>query len=257
MRQIDISKEIENIVIFIRDILAKSGHKKLIVGLSGGIDSALTAALCAKAVGTDNVIAFMMPYKNSHPDSLYHATLVAEELDIAYRIIPITGMVDSYFDEFENDADRLRRGNFMARIRMCILYDLSNRYSALVAGTGNKSELYVGYCTQYGDSACAFEPIGHLYKTEVREMAKSLKIPREVIQKKPTADLWDNQTDEDELGMQYSRMDLILYDMLDNGMTDDQLVSQGYAKEEITKLKKLIAKSEFKRNLPPIPELAK
>ena len=143
----------------------------------------------------------------------------------------------------------------MARERMCILYDLSAKYKALVAGTGNRSELMVGYCTQYGDNACAFEPIGHLYKTEVVEIAKLLKLPESVIEKKPTADLWADQTDEKEMDITYKRLDEILYNLLDLKLEKEDIIKKGFSKEEIGKVLIMIRNSEFKRNMPPILEL--
>ncbi|OPX25948.1 MAG: NAD(+) synthase [Candidatus Cloacimonas sp. 4484_143] len=162
-------------------------------------------------------------------------------------------MVDAYFDNFEPDANALRRGNRMARERMCVLYDLSAKYKALVAGTGNLSELMIGYCTQYGDSACAFETIGNLYKTEVFEIAHILEVPECIITKNPTADLWEGQTDEDEMGITYKELDEILYLMLDQKMNYEKLVST-FSTEKIDKVKRMIQLSEFKRNMPPSPE---
>ena len=251
MRVININEQIELIVEFIKRQLTSAGFSKLIVGLSGGIDSAVTTALCVKAVGKENVFAVMLPYRISHPDSLNHAIEFAEILDIKHEIIDISPMVDSYFEKYAADADILRRGNRMARERMCVLYDLSAKYKALVAGTGNLSELMIGYCTQYGDSACAFEPLGHLYKTEVREMAKLLGVPKSIITKDPTADLWENQTDEDELGITYERLDEILYNLYE--LNIDKRKITGFSDEEVEKTIKMFKNSEFKRRMPPIP----
>ena len=251
MRELNYQKEIENITDFIKQQLNKAGFTKLIVGLSGGIDSSVTAALCVKAVGKENVFGVMLPYRKSHPDSLEHAKQVAEQPGIKYEVVDISPMVDVYFENYATDADILRKGNRIARERMCVLYDLSAKYKALVAGTGNRSEIMVGYCTQYGDNACAFEPIGHLYKTEVLELAKSLNLPDSVINKKPTADLWVDQTDEDEMGITYKELDEILYQMLDQKMEYENLIA-AFSKEKIDKAKRMIQMSEFKRNTPPI-----
>ena len=159
MRVIDLNEQVVLIMEFIKRQLVSAGFSKLIIGLSGGIDSSVTAALCVKAVGSDNVFGVMLPYHKSHPDSLNDALEVAEVLGIKHEVIDISPMVDSYFDKYAPNANILRKGNRIARERMCVLYDLSAKYDALVAGTGNLSELMVGYCTQYGDSACAFEPI--------------------------------------------------------------------------------------------------
>ena len=250
MRELNFQNEIEKITEFIKQQLNKAGFTKLIVGLSGGIDSSVTAALCIKAIGKENVFGVMLPYRKSHPDSLEHAKQLAERLEIKYEVVDISQMVDVYFKKYAADADILRKGNRIARERMCVLYDLSAKYKALVAGTGNKSELMVGYCTQYGDSACAFEPIGHLYKTEVLKLAKILNLPDSVINKKPTADLWEDQTDEDEMGITYKELDEILYQMLDQEMEYEDLIAS-FSKDIIDKVKRMIQVSEFKRNTPP------
>lgn len=251
MRELNFQDEIKKITEFITLQLNKARFTKLIVGLSGGIDSSVTAALCVKAVGKENVFGVMLPYRKSHPDSLEHAKQVAEQLGIKHEVVDISRMVDAYFDKYVADADILRKGNRIARERMCVLYDLSAKYKALVAGTGNKSELMVGYCTQYGDNACAFEPIGHLYKTEVLKLAKILNLLDVVINKKPTADLWAAQTDEDEMGITYKELDEILYQMLDQKIEYEDLIA-AFSKEKIDKVKRMIQVSEFKRNMPPI-----
>lgn len=252
MRKINYEEEIQKIVMFIRNQLQEAGYEKIIIGLSGGIDSAVTAALAVRAVGKSNVFGVMMPYKTSHPDSLKHAIQVVKLLGIDHRIIDISPMVDAYFDTYEPDADALRIGNRKARERMCVLYDLSAKKHALVAGTGNFSELMIGYCTQYGDSACAFETIGNLYKTEVFEIAKILNIPQEIIDKKPTADLWEGQTDEDEMGISYRDLDEILYQMFELKKSEAE-IDQCFSKDLIETVKRMIKKSEFKRIMPPRP----
>jgi len=250
MRELNYQNEIVKITEFIKQQLKRAGFTKLIVGLSGGIDSSVTAALSVKVVGKENVFGVMLPYRKSHPDSLEHAKQVAKQLGIKYEIADISPMVDAYFENYATDADILRKGNRIARERMCVLYDLSAKYKALVAGTGNRSEIMVGYCTQYGDNACAFEPIGHLYKTEVLKLAKILNLPDSVINKKPTADLWEDQTDEDEMGITYIELDEILYQMLDQKMEYEDLIA-AFSKEKIDKVKRMIQMSDFKRNTPP------
>jgi len=254
MREIELSKQIELILEFIGEQLSQSGFEKLIIGLSGGIDSAVTAALCVKAIGAENVYGVMLPYRTSRDDSLEHAILLADQFKIKYEVTDISPMVDAYLQNYAADADILRKGNRMARERMCVLYDLSTKYKALVAGTGNKSELMIGYCTQYGDSACAFEPLGHLYKTEVKLIAAELGIPEIIINKNPTADLWEDQTDEDELGITYAELDEILYRMLDEEKPETELRLE-FGNDKINKVNRLIQLSVFKRNMPPILKL--
>ncbi|MDP8204878.1 MAG: NAD+ synthase [Candidatus Tenebribacter mawsonii] len=252
MREIDLTKQIDLITKFIKEQLSLAGFDRLIVGLSGGIDSSVTAALCVRAIGSENVHGVMLPYRKSHPDSLGNGIEIANLLKIKYEVKDISPMIDTYFEKYEQDADILRKGNRMARERMCVLYDLSAKYKALVAGTGNLSELMIGYCTQYGDSACAFEPIGHLYKSEVYTIAEKLGLSQNVITKKPTADLWEGQTDEEEMGITYVELDEILYQILDKKKTDSELKIL-FNKEKIDKVKKMIKMSEFKRNIPPVP----
>ena len=170
-----------------------------------------------------------MPYKAISSSSLDDGKLIADKLGVKYYIREIFLMVDSYFDKYEKDANALRRGNRMARERMCILYDLSAKENALVIGTGNKTELYFGYVTQFGDAACAIEPLGHLYKTEVLQLAKFLKIPSKIISKTPSADLWQGQTDEDELGIIYKIADEILYYILDEKLADEEIIEKGFS----------------------------
>ena len=248
----NLENEVNKICEFIRNKVKDAKAEKLIIGLSGGIDSAVSAALSAKAIGKENVIGVMLPYKLSHPDSLNDAIEVANSLGIEFYKIDISPMIDFYFDSYDNGANLLRKGNKMARERMSILYDFSAKYNGLVVGTGNKSELMIGYFTQFGDGACAFEPIGHLYKTEVFALAKILKLPECVIDKKPTADLWEGQTDEDEMGISYFELDQILHQIVDNKKSEKEIEQKGFNIEKIRKVKEMIAKSEFKRQLPEV-----
>lgn len=254
MRKRDLNIEINRTVDFTKDILKQSGLTKLVIGLSGGIDSALSATIAVKAIGKENVIGVMLPYKDSSQASFDDAKTVAEFLGIKFHKVDITPMVDAYFTTYEKDADSLRRGNCMARMRMIVLYDFSAKYQALVVGTGNKSELLTGYCTQYGDSACAFEPLGHLYKTEVWEMSRMLNIPEVVINKKPTADLWSAQTDEQEMGISYPQLDEILYLKYELGLDNKKVLQQGITDHDLVIVEKLYNKSKFKRLMPPMLE---
>lgn len=242
--------EIDRISSFIKDYCQSTGFKNLVIGLSGGIDSALSAALAVQAMGADHVFAINIPYRNSHPDSAADACLVAKHLGISLSSVDLSPMTDSYFDAFASDASALRRGNWMARIRMNVLYDFAAAHEALVVGTGNRTELLVGYCTQYGDSACAFEPIGHLYKTEVWEMAGLIGLPAKVIEKTPTADLWEGQSDESELGISYPELDRILIAISQN----DAASLASFAADSLARVKKLMKNSEFKRVMPPLLE---
>jgi len=245
---LNLSSETDRIIKFIKSYCHTSGFVNLVIGLSGGIDSALSAALAVAALGEDQVFSYNIPYRNSHPDSARDAALVAAHLQIAHSSIDLTAVTDNYFDLYAHEAEPLRRGNWMARIRMNILYDQAAKHQALVVGTGNRTELLVGYCTQFGDSACAFEPIGHLYKTEVWALAQQLGLPERVIDKTPTADLWEGQSDEAELGISYPELDIILMHL-----TEPELYPQCSANPAVVeKVKRLIRNSEFKRHMPPL-----
>jgi len=244
--------QVTKITDFITRTVHEAGFENVIIGLSGGIDSALVTTLCQKALGNEHVHGVILPYQSSNPASQADAEILANNLQIKYEIYPITAIVDAYFSNFEPDADSLRRGNYMARTRMCVLYDLSAKYRALVAGTSNMSELYVGYCTQHGDSACAFEPIAHLLKTEVRAMSKELSIPQSIIDKAPSADLWTGQTDEGEMGITYERLDTILTYLIREKRDREYILSKGVTEGEYTLVLKKIKQSEFKRHMPPV-----
>lgn len=252
MRELNYENEIVRITQFIKDYVQKSGFENVIIGLSGGIDSSLSAALAVKAIGKEHVYGVMLPWKNSSPDSFNDALTLANQLNVHHEKIDISPMVEAYFQIYQPDADCLRLGNWMARTRMCVLYDLSAKYQGLVLGTSNRTELMVGYFTQYGDGACAFEPIGHLYKTEVWKMAEFLSIPSKIVSKTPTADLWSNQTDEGELGITYKELDLILYDITEMQLNHSRLLEKGYSESSIAKVNSLMQRSVFKRELPPL-----
>ncbi|MDD4677086.1 MAG: NAD+ synthase [Candidatus Cloacimonetes bacterium] len=241
-------KEIERTVAFIQDYGAKSNFAKLVIGLSGGIDSALVAALAVQAMGKKSVFAYNLPHRNSHPESAADASLMANHLDIPLQTIKIDDLVEQYFEHYAPEANPLRKGNWMARIRMNILYDQAAKHNALVIGTSNRSEYWVGYFTQFGDSACAFEPIAHLYKTEVWEIAREIGLPEKIIQKTPTADLWSGQSDEAEMGITYPVLDSILKYLTEG------LPKPDVEEKTIAKVKQMIEKSNFKRQMPPCLE---
>ncbi|MBI1920726.1 MAG: NAD+ synthase [Geobacter sp.] len=240
---------------FIREEVRKVGVAKAVLGLSGGIDSAVVAFLAAEALGPENVHACIMPYKTSNPESEAHARLAAEQLGIEHEVIEITSMVDAYFALYP-DADNMRRGNKMARERMTILYDHSAALSALVLGTSNKTELLLGYGTLHGDMASALNAIGDIYKTQLWQLAEELDVPRVIIEKKPSADLWAGQTDEQELGFTYREVDELLYHMVDLRMTREELVAKGFSPEFIDKIYQKVRNSHFKRRLPVIAKVS-
>jgi NAD+ synthase len=252
------------IVGFIRNQLSQAGFSKALLGLSGGIDSALVAYLTVEAIGPENVLCVMMPYRTSSPESVGHARLVVDALGCHSEIVEISAMVDGYFGrdgetgaggENARDASPLRRGNLMARERMCVLYDRSVVWSGLVVGTGNKTESLIGYTTIFGDSACAFNPIGDLYKSQVRQVAAAVGVPEIIIRKAPSADLWPGQTDEAEAGFSYPALDRLLFWMIDKRRTDEELLAMGFSAATIQRVKRLIATSEFKRQVPPVAKL--
>lgn len=240
---------------FIREEVCKVGVTHAVLGLSGGIDSALVAFLAAEALGPENVHAIIMPYRTSNPESEAHALLVAEQLGIDHRVIEITPMVDAYFERVP-DADNMRRGNKMARERMTILYDHSAVFSALVLGTSNKTELLLGYGTLYGDMASALNPIGDIYKTQVWQLSAAMGVPRAIIEKKPSADLWAGQTDEQELGFTYREVDELLYHMVDLRMSRSELIAHGFAADFIDLIYAKVQNSHFKRRLPVIAKVS-
>jgi NAD+ synthase len=240
---------------FIREEVQKVGLNKTVLGLSGGIDSALVVHLAAEALGAENVHACIMPYRTSNPESESHARLVAGNLGIEFEVIEITSMVDAYFELYP-DADNTRRGNKMARERMTILYDHSAASAALVLGTSNKTELLLGYGTLHGDMASALNPIGDIYKTQVWQLAEEMGVPRVVIDKKPSADLWAGQTDEQDLGFTYREVDELLYHMVDQRYSREELIKHGFAPDFIELIYAKVQNSHFKRRLPVIAKVS-
>lgn len=256
MNKLDLNlKEVHNeLVEFLRENFKKAGFSKAVLGLSGGIDSALVAYLLRDALGKENVLAIMMPYKSSNPDSLNHAKLVIKDLKINSKTIEITDMIDAYFKN-EKEASSLRMGNKMARERMSILFDYSSKENALVVGTSNKTEIYLGYSTQFGDSACALNPIGDLYKTNIWDLSRYLKIPNELIEKKPSADLWEGQTDEQEMGLTYKEADQVLYRILEENKTVEEVLGEGFNKDLVDNIVRRMNRSEYKRRMPLIAKI--
>jgi len=240
---------------FIHSEITRAGFTHAIVGVSGGIDSALACFLATKALGPDNVLALHMPYKTTSTESTEHAELVIDCAGVQSMTVDITPMVEPLLDTIPEDA-RIRRGNIMARQRMIILYDQSAALSGLVIGTGNKTEILLGYTTLYGDSACAINPVGDLYKTQVRQLAQVMGVPQEIIQKPPSADLWVGQTDEDELGFTYEDVDQLLYNLVDERYSPRECVEAGFDAGFVERVMKRIQASQFKRMMPPIAKLS-
>jgi NAD+ synthase len=239
---------------FIRGQLRQAGFERAVLGLSGGIDSALVAYLVAEAIGADKLLAVLMPYRTSSSASRGDAETIVADLGCAHEVVDISPMVDGFFAA-DPDASPLRRGNFMARQRMAVLYDRSVTFGGLVVGTGNKTESLIGYTTLFGDSACAFNPIGDLYKSQVRQVAAAIGVPDAVISKAPSADLWPGQTDETEAGFSYPVLDRLLFWMIDRRRTDEELAGLGFDPALIQRVGRMVATSEFKRQVPPIAKL--
>jgi NAD+ synthase len=234
---------------FLRDeMLLRRGIGRAILGLSGGIDSALVAYLCARALGPENVYAVRMPYRTSSPSSLSDAQRIADALGINVETIDISDAVDGYL-KHAPDADPRRKGNVMARMRMLVLFDQSARRNTLPVGTGNKTERLMGYFTWHADDTPPVNPIGDLYKTQVWALARHLGVPKEVVDKPPSADLEANQTDETDLGITYAQADRIL-NLILLGYNDDAIVARGYAAAEVRLVRRRIDTTHWKRHLP-------
>lgn len=240
---------------FIKSEITRVGFSRAVVGLSGGIDSALSCVLAAEALGSDNVLALRMPYKTSSPESLDHAQLVIDQIGVQSLTIPITEMVDPIIAR-DPEMSRVRKGNIMARARMIVLYDQSEAFKGLVVGTGNKTEILLGYSTLYGDSACALNPIGDLYKTQLRQLARGIGLPQAIIDKAPSADLWVGQTDEGDLGFTYEQVDKLLYLLVDLRYSPDECVEAGFDSGFVRAVVERIRRNQFKRVLPPIAKLS-
>jgi len=240
---------------FIHTELSRAGFSKAVIGLSGGVDSSLGTYLAAEALGPEDVLAVRMPYRTSSPDSLEHAQMVIEATGVESLTVDITPMVEPLFERFP-EMGEIRKGNIMARQRMIALYDQSAAFDGLVVGTGNKTEILLGYSTLYGDSACAINPLGDLYKTQVRQMAAAVGVPEEIIAKPPTADLWAGQTDEGELGFTYEEVDKLLYLLVDRRYRPEECLEAGFSAEFVHQVVRRIQRSHFKRLMPPIAKLS-
>jgi NAD+ synthase len=254
--QIDAECTAETISAFIAAAIENPGLDGAVIALSGGIDSAVSAYLTARAIGPERFRAFNMPYASSNPDSQAHAQLVADDLGIEFEVIDITQQIDLYFERYP-DADHIRRGNKMARERMSIIYDMAKVHHAMVIGTGNRTEAMLGYTTMWGDMAAGIVPIGNLYKTQVRQLAAHLGVPQAIIAKPPSADLWSGQTDEGELGLTYEQADWILYSVLDEERDPDAIASDMIDADAVRKVLALVERNGFKRVMPPACDVSK
>ena len=241
---------------FIDNEVRKAGFRRVVIGLSGGVDSSLSAYLAAEALGPENVWGILMPYRTSSPESAQHASMVVQALGINSLTVEITSMVDAYFAIFP-DADQVRRGNKMARERMTILFDHSARLGALVLGTSNKTELLLGYGTLFGDMASAVNPLGDLYKTQVRQLSHYLKVPPIIVEKQPSADLWEGQTDEAELGFTYEAVDKVLCLLVDQRYELTELIAERLFDDKFVRaVARKVQASQYKRRLPIIAKIS-
>ncbi|NNE42707.1 MAG: NAD+ synthase [Gemmatimonadetes bacterium] len=244
------------LVAFLREETEAAGLKRAVLGLSGGIDSAVVVYLAARALGPENVTAVMMPTSISSPKSLEDAHLCVDGTGVQHRTVDITAMADAYLDTHAPDASALRKGNVFARCRMIVLYDVSAEVGGLVYGTSNKTELLLGYGTLFGDLASAINPIGDLYKTQVRQLAAHLGVPEPVRTKAPSADLWEGQTDEDELGGTYEQFDHLLYRLVDRREKPERLVEDGFTEEFVRSALHRVRANQYKRRAPVIAKLS-
>ena len=243
------------LVLFIRDETAKARLRRAVVGVSGGVDSAVTVALATEALGAANVLGLFTPYRTSSVESRDHARDLSRKLGFALEEVPITEQVDAYFRPLTEKVDKVRIGNKMARERKSIEYDRSWP-DGIVLGTSNKTELLLGYGTQFGDMACGINPVGDLYKTQLRELALHIGIPEAIVRKPPTAELWEGQTDEGELGFTYADADLILYHMVDRRLRPAELVEHGFDANLVTRIRELVRRNHYKRVMPLIAKLS-
>jgi len=252
---IDAAATVRILAEFIRSKLDRAGKRKLVVGLSGGVDSAVAAYLAVQALGPESLHCLLMPYRTSSPESVKDANDLVSRLGVQAETTDISPMVAA-FDELSGPVDRIRLGNVMARVRMILLFDRSAAFDALVLGTSNKSELLLGYGTLHGDLASALNPLGDLYKTQVRMLAEELGVPSSIRRKPPSADLWPDQTDEDELGFSYDEVDRLLALLVDERMSREAVARRGYSPQLVERVIRLIVRSQFKRRLPAIAKVS-
>ena len=249
----DLAKKI--LTEFIKSELNRVDFSKAVIGLSGGIDSTLSCYLAVEALGAKNVLGVRLPYETSSQESLDHAQFVIDATGIQSLTYSITDMVAPLLKEIPEE-EKVRRGNVMARARMIVLYDQSAAFNGLVMGTSNKTEILLGYSTQWGDSAAAINPLGDLYKAQARQLSKALNVPSEILDKAPSADLWAGQTDEDELGFTYEEADKLLVLLVDERFTPKECIEAGFDEKFVNIVVNRIRRNHFKRVMPPIAKLS-
>lgn len=258
LHRLDINTDLARRILsgFIRDQIEKAGMKGAVIGLSGGIDSALSAYLSADALGAENVLAVRMPYATSSQASLTDAEAVIEDLGLPSLTVPISAMADALITQFP-DINNIRKGNIMARMRMVVLYDQSAARGLLPMGTSNKTEFLLGYSTIYGDSGVALHPIADLYKYQVRQLATALGVPQSILDKAPSADLWEGQTDEGELGFTYNDVDQVLYLLVDERYTVAEVIAEGFEESFVEQVWRRVKANHYKRTMPNVAKLSR
>ena len=256
--KIDNSKTMKDITEFIQNKISEANANGLVVGLSGGIDSTLAAYLSCEAVGKDKVFGIIMPSTTTPTEDKLHGTDIAQGLGIDYKEIGIDSILNEYLEVTQLDDDKLAIGNLKARIRMSIIYYFANAKNYLVCGTGNKSEILIGYFTKHGDGACDLEPIGDLYKTDVFELARFMDVPQEIIDKPPRAGLWNNQTDEDEIGMTYELLDQILYSFIEKEENSENIAEKlGISLDDVDMIIDKVERNKHKSKVPESPKMTR
>lgn len=240
---------------FLKSEVTRVGYSRAVINLSGGLDSALSCALAAEALGPENVLALLLPYRTSSPDSLEHAQLMIDQFKVQSKTIEITDMVEPLIAK-DPDMSKTRKGNIMARSRMIVLYDQSEVFKGLPIGTSNKTEILLGYSTLWGDMASALNPIGDLYKTQVRQLSQALAIPAPIIDKPPSADLWVGQTDESELGFTYEQVDKLLFLLIDQRYSVQECIEEGFDDAFVNAVMARVRRFQFKRMMPPIAKVS-